>query len=294
MIRKVLTSAACLTAALAILGGAGAEGQSGWYENEWNYVSDAMDVSAGLPEETYGVLGRIERNGVLRVAVDPKYPPQIYRGMNGPEGPDIRLAERIAERMGVRAEFVQLDSTQLLSALTEDQCDLAVSALAFTPGRALSSTLSQGYYFPESESSIGLLVRQGSEIRTLDDLAGRIIAAQSCSLAESIGVANVTNYLEFRRVSSAQAVYEAVVRGRADAGIVSLSTARGYIENNPGRGLELAEGLVFTPEARYMGSRVAAKKGETQLIAFVNGVIDEVTGSGEYEKWVREAREMGK
>jgi ABC-type amino acid transport substrate-binding protein len=60
-----------------------------------------MDVSAGLPEETYGVLGRIERNGVLRVAVDPKYPPQIYRGMNGPEGPDIRLAERIAERMGV-------------------------------------------------------------------------------------------------------------------------------------------------------------------------------------------------
>ncbi len=299
MIKRWLVMTACLfTALIFVLDCAAAWDQSGWYENEWNYVSDSMDVSEGMPRDATGVLGRIQRNGTLRVAVDPRYPPQIFRDCGaedgtGMGGADIRLAKRIAERMGVRLEFIQLESTQILSSLTEDQCDLAVSALTFTPGRALSSTMSKGYYFPESESGIGFLVRQGSGIEKMEDLDGRVIAAQSNSLAESIGVAYVTNYLEFKRTSSAQAVYEAVVRGRADVGIVSISTAKNFIENNPERELELVEGMVFIPETHYRGSRVAAKKGENQLIAFVNGVIDEVIREGAYEAWIREAREQG-
>lgn len=43
--------------------------------------------------------------------------------------------------------------------------------------------------------------------------------------------------------------------------------------------------VVFAQEAQYDGDRIAARKGETELIAFVNGVIGEVTDSGEYENW---------
>ena len=44
------------------------------------------------------------------------------------------------------------------------------------------------------------------------------------------------------------------------------------------------------PEEQYLGNRVVAKKGELQLIYFVNGVIDEVTESGAYTKWIEEAQ----
>ena len=275
-------------------GWADADGQSGWYENEWNFMSDSMDISQGIPKDAVGVLGKIQRSGVLRVAVDPRNAPQVFLDTARPaedqfSGADIQLARLIAERMGVELRVIRLDGTQLLSALTEDQCDLALSALAYTPGRALSNTLSKGYYFPEGGDKVGILIRDEEEISSLEDLEGKVIIAQSNSLAETIAVRLVTDYLEFRRASSVQGVYESMVRGKADAGIVNISTAERYIQKNPGRGLKLVEGLAFSPDENYLGYRVAAKKGETQLVAFVNGVIDEAVRSGQYESWMQEA-----
>ena len=48
---------------------------------------------------------------------------------------------------------------------------------------------------------------------------------------------------------------------------------------------------VFTPDQQFLGDRVAAKKGEAQLMYFVNGVIDEVLADGSYESWMEEARQ---
>ena len=49
----------------------GSAGADTWYaENEWNYLDEAMEPDKGIPEDAEGVLARIERNGVLRVAAD--------------------------------------------------------------------------------------------------------------------------------------------------------------------------------------------------------------------------------
>ena len=48
----------------------------------------------------------------------------------------------------------------------------------------------------------------------------------------------------------------------------------------------------FTPESVYDGDRVAAKKGEYQLMYFVNGVIDELLASGEYQAWYEEYEDL--
>ena len=55
-------------------------------------------------------------------------------------------------------------------------------------------------------------------------------------------------------------------------------------------GLTLAEGIAFTLDEPYLGDRIAAKKGELQLIYFVNGVIDEVLEDGTYIRWIEEAQ----
>ena len=55
-------------------------------------------------------------------------------------------------------------------------------------------------------------------------------------------------------------------------------------------GIELRKDYLerITLEEQFDGDRIAAKKGEGALIAFVNGVIDEVLASGQYRAWFEE------
>ncbi len=274
-----------------------AAAESYYLENEWNYVDGSMDVSHGIPDNATGVLERIKRKGVLRVATEPYYAPQEFidpalSGQAQYVGADMELARLIAERMGVELEIIPMEFTQVLVALTENQCDLTISAVAFTPGRASSYTMSKGYYNFESTATAAFVIREedAEKIRSIDDLADKTLVVQGNSLQEALVVKHVYQYLQFRRTSSIQAVYDAVQKGKADAGIVDMATAPNYIRNNPGAGLMLAEGLNFKLEKEYLGCRVVAKKGEMQLVYFVNGVIDEVLADGSYDKWLEEAK----
>lgn len=266
-------------------------------ENEWGFVEQSIDISHGIPEDASGVLDRIRRNGVLRVATEPYFAPQEFidpekEGQNQFVGADMKLAALIADRMGVRLEVIPMDFTDVLPALAEDKCDLTVSAIAFTPGRAGAYTLSKGYYFTESEASTTMMIREADKesITSLEDLSKKILAAQSTSLQESLAIRHVNQYAEFRRLSSVQDVYDAIKNGTADAGFVDMETAQNYIKNNPGSGLMLVSSVQFALEEQDLGDRICAKKGELQLICFVNGVIDEVIADGSYDRWIEEAQ----
>jgi len=261
-------------------------------ENEWNYVDGSMDVSGGIPETAAGRLARIRSLGKLTVATSPYYPPQEYideskPGMGRFVGADMDLARLIAERMGVELEIVPMEFTEVLSSVAEGTYDLAVSALSFTSGRAAVLEMSKGYYYSGEQAASGLIIREkdAEAIRSVDDLAQRDIVAQSGSLQETMAADNISFYRKFRRLPSAGDVYDAVMEGKADAGVVDIAIARVYIENHPECGLTIVPGVSFALQPQYTGDRIAAKKGEIELIYFVNGVIDEVLASGQYEAW---------
>ena len=297
--KKKRVSAILLAAVVLCLSGGSVSGTSEtvYNVNEWNYVDSSMDVSGGIPEDASGVLARIRERGVLRVATEPYYPPQefIVPGFDGQDkyrGADMELARLIAERMGVELHIEEMEFTEVLPAVANDVCDLAISALSFTPGRASSHTMSKGYYFSDIPKTV-IIVRaeDAAEITSVADLAGRTLAAQQGSLQEAMMAANVYVYKEFRRLSQVQEVYSAVARGTADAGAVDAETAIEYLENNPQDRLIILPGVEFYLQREYLGDRIAARNGEYQLIAFVNGVIDEVLKNQLYDEWIAEARE---
>ena len=269
-----------------------AESQQIYIENEWNYVDGSMDVSGGIPENASGRLARIRSLGKLTVATSPDYPPQEFideskSGMDRFAGADMELARLIAQRMGVELEIVPMDFADVLSSVAAGDYDLAVSALSFTSGRAAMLEMSKGYYYSDDQASSGLIIREESAgvIRSVDDLAQRDIVAQSGSLQETMAADNIAFYRKFRRLPSAGDVYDAVMEGKADAGVVDIGIAKVYIENHPDCGLTIVPGVSFALQPQYTGDRIAAKKGEIELIYFVNGVIDEVLASGQYEAW---------
>ena len=261
--------------------------------NGWNYVDQSMDVSHGIPENAIGVLARIRDAGVLRVAIEPYFPPQEFIDPSLPEGeqivgPDVELARLIAERMGVKLQLVPMDFSLVLTSVNDGDCDLAISALMYTPGRAVTNTFSKGYYYGDEDSDVGLLVqvRNLEKIKSLDDLAGKIIVAQSGSLHEALAAEKILEYQEFRRISTIQEVYQAIANRWADAAVVNVAAAKSYIEAHPQQKLALVPGLQFQIAQEMQGDRIAAKKDELQLMYFVNGVIDEVLADGRYMAWI--------
>lgn len=263
-----------------------------YVENQWNYVDGSIDASHGIPEDATGRLARIRETGRLTVATEPYFPPQefIDPAKTGQEqyiGADMELARLIARRMGVELTIVPLDFVEVQNTVAEGTYDLAISALAFTATRAAVLEMSKGYYYSSEAMSSGLLIRadRAGEINSVDDLNDRNIVAQSGSLQETMAAENILQYYQFRRLSTLVEVYAAVINGSADAAVVDVETAKAYIANHPDCGLALVPDVYFSLQPQYQGDRVATQKGELQLMYFVNGVIDEVLASGQYEAW---------
>ena len=293
--------AALLLAACCLIAMSVAAEETVYVENEWNYVDGSMNVSGGIPENAGGVLGTIRERGVLRVATEPYFAPQEFidpdlDGQDTYAGADMEFARLLAERMGVELLIVPMDFTKVLQAVASDECDLAISALSFVPSRAQTNALSKGYFFADSTAACTMIIRaeDAEEIQSIEDLNRKVIAAQQGSLQESMAVEHVFSYREFRRLPQVQNVYDAVSSGEADAGFVDMETADYYIRNNPECELVLVEAVQFRLEAQYTGDRVAAKKGENELLYFVNGVIDEMIAGDLYTQWYAEAEKRAK
>ena len=283
---------------------AGMENRSGevlspedlYHENEWNYVDESMDISGGIPEDAIGRLSRIREKGKLVVCTEPYFAPQefIDPDLSGQEryaGADMELARLIADRMGVELEIVPLDFTEVLSSIGTGTYDLAISALSYTPGRASTMELSKGYHYTSEGAEVGLIIRkdEAGRLKELADLTGKNIAAQSGSLQELLAAENITDYSQFIRLPSIQDVYTQIREGRSDAAAVDIESARMYLESNPDCGLTLMENITFGLDEQFEGDRIAGPKDDLELMYFVNGIIDEVLASGQYETWLKEA-----
>lgn len=281
-----------LAALLLALPGLAEEISSPYVENEWNFVDGSLDVSGGIPSDAEGTLADIRERGLLRVATEPYFPPYefIDPALTGQEqymGADMELARLIARRMGVELEIVPMEFTQVLPAVAERQCDLAISGLSFTPARAAMVEMSKGYHYTLGNAGSGLMIRQadGARIRNIGDLKSAVILAQAGSLQEALAADNIYEYRQFRRMPTMQEVYAALEEGRADAAIVDIENAQSYIAANPDCGLTVVPEVRFILEEQFDGDRIAGPKGETMLMYFVNGVIDEVLEDGHYQSW---------
>ncbi len=264
-------------------------------ENAWNYVDASLDISLGIPEGVTGQLAVIRDRGVLRVATEPYYPPQEYidpslSGQDQYVGADMDLARLIAQRMGVTLEIVPMEFSEVLNAVADGSCDLAIAALSYTPSRAAFVELSKGYHYAEENQGSGILVRQAEQAQypDLQSLESSVLAAQRGSLQESVAADHIQLYLEFRRLPTVQEIYDALISGEIDAAVIEMESTEIWLESHPDSGLVLLPDLRFTLAPEADGHRVAARKGEIMLTAFINGVIDEVLNSGQYEAWIDE------
>lgn len=89
------------------------------------------DLSSARP------LGDIRASGVLRVGVNPNFPPMsAYGTTNQLEGFDVDVATAIARALGVKVQLVPTATAQRIPFLTAGRIDISLGALTITPERA--------------------------------------------------------------------------------------------------------------------------------------------------------------
>ena len=138
-------------------------------------------ASVAFAEETNS-LDAVKAAGVLKVGVDAAFAPMTFKDETGAyTGYDVALATAVAEKLGVAVEFVEVDWANLNAALADGTVDCVWSGMSINDERKATMTISAAYL----ESNTTLLVHKDIA-GFIDDLAGKTVAVQAGSFAETI------------------------------------------------------------------------------------------------------------
>lgn len=250
--------------------------------------SNNQPAEAPQPEPA-NRLEAIQQAGKLTICTSPDYAPYEFIDISAKEGEqvvgaDIELAKYIAEGLGVELEITSMDFDTCLGAVTGGTADLGISGFSWKEDRAEAALLAGPYCMTSADHQGCLLVKKDADIKTLEDLKGKKIAAQSGSLQYEYMTKNATDSEQQTITSLADGVMM-VSEGKIDALCISEVTGAQYVKNYDN--LMLAE-LRFATEDGYY---VLIGKDEQELFDAVQPLIEKAEADGLYEGWLATATE---
>jgi ABC-type amino acid transport substrate-binding protein len=136
------------------------------------------------PAQVESNYARIVSSGILRICLDPSFPPFEVTGETGViVGLDADLARELSKRMGLRPDFVLTGFDALYADLAAQHCDVIISALPYDKLRTRDVAYSDVYFRGGEE----LIVRKNdADMKGLADARGRLIGVEADTSAETL------------------------------------------------------------------------------------------------------------
>jgi polar amino acid transport system substrate-binding protein len=176
--------------------------------------------------------------GLISVGTDAPYPPFEISTPDKPDfgGYDIDLFNAVAENLGVDVEYTNTGFGTIFRDTANGLFDTAVAATTITAAREKTVDFTDPYY----EAQDALLVPEGSDIASVDDLAGKIVGAQDGTTQEEF-LNEETDASEVRGFPQGPDAVSAVVTGQVEATLLEQPVAADAVEKQGG--IEIAEEL---------------------------------------------------
>ena len=231
-----------------------------------------------FPEGT--TMARLQEAGRIKIGVKFDVPPFGFKNPqnNRIEGFDVDLGQRIADELGVEPEFIEAISDNRIPFLKDGTADLILSTMTITGERDREIDFSEPYYIAKGR----ILVPQDSEIRGLEDLAGKRVCTALGSTYEDT-LRREAPDADLRLVDSYSECQELVQNKAVDAVSTDDVILTGMIIQDDS--LKLV-GDEITTEPYGAG----IKDGDTEFQRFVSSVIADWKRDGgwqkTYDKWV--------
>lgn len=239
--------AACLLAALAVVGGCGGEKKEA--------AGDAKP---------------------LRVGSETTFAPFEFQDEKTKQyiGFDIDLMEAIGKKMNRKVEIVSMGFDALIPALSAGNIDAAISGMTITEERKQKVAFSDPYY----QAGLSMVVREDNQtIREFKDLAGKKIGVQigttSANEAKKIEGATV------REFNNAPEAFMELQAGGVEVVINDKPVNDYYLAQAAAKGVKSVEKTLTSEEYG-----IAVDKKNTDLAKQISKALAEVKQSGEYDK----------
>ncbi len=236
-------------------------------------------VAAGCGEEEEGGGGgggqgfETIEEGRLTVGTDAPFPPFEIGRPPDLTGYDIEVMNAIAEDLGLETEYVNSSFDTIFRDVAQGRFDIVAAASTITPEREQTVDFSDPYY----EAQQALLVEEGSDIASVDDLGGATVGAQDGTTGETFAN-DETDAATVRGFPQGPDAINALVNGQVDAVIIDQPVALDAVEQQ--EGVEIIEeiqtgelyGFALAPDSDSL--REAVNQSLTRLKE--NGTLDEL------------------
>jgi polar amino acid transport system substrate-binding protein len=142
-----------------------------------------MAAQTAAPAAGGGLLDEVKKRGKLLISTDANYKPQSFKNPDGSfEGFDIDVAKEVAKRLGVEAEFIDVNFDIITAGGWNNRWDMNAGSMTITPDRKKALYFSSPYYYTPAS----FVVHKDSKAASIDDLQGK-----------AIGVGAATTYQDY-------------------------------------------------------------------------------------------------
>ncbi|MDR0822234.1 MAG: transporter substrate-binding domain-containing protein [Endomicrobium sp.] len=225
---------------------------------------------------------KIKKAGVLKAGVKEDVPKFgfLNPSTNKHEGFEIDLAELIAQKIlgdSSKIKFTGVTAKTRGPLLDTGELDIVAATFTITEERKKSYEFSDPYF----TDGVGIMVKKSANINEFKDLNGKEVGvAQSATTKKALqNAADAAGIkLKFSEYATYPDLKAALDSGRISAFSVDKAILMGYMEDS-------VKLLNETFDAQEYG--VTIKKGNTDLLQIVNGVIRDLVKSGEMDKLLK-------
>lgn len=215
------------------------------------------------------------------MGVDAEYPPFSYLGEDGQyTGFDVEVCKAVCDLLGWDLQVFGVNWDQKLVQLDAKECDCVWSGMTI-----LDSMKEAGYVIsaPYYDNTQVIMVKEGSDIKSSADLAGKVVAVQLGTSGESLlseGGDLESLAKTFGKLTTCDSFLKCFTElggGAVDAVIVDKPVATSYAQENAG----------FTILDEELGAEqygIAFRSGDQELCDAIEGAVQQLVDNGTYAK----------
>ena len=222
--RRSFLAAAGLTAAALALTACGGSSSSTASSTASSAASSEAASSSAAAELTTVEAGK------LTMATNATFPPYEMTTDTGAfEGIDVDTAQAIAEKLGLELQIDDMEFDAALLSVQQGKADIVMAGVTVTDERKAVMDFSDSY----ATGIQSIIVPEGSDIASPDDLAGKKIGTQRGTTGyiyctDDFGEDAVVAY------DSGLTAVQALNNGQVDAVVIDNAPAKEYVAANPG------------------------------------------------------------
>ena len=217
-------------------------------------------------------LARIQAKGEITVALEGTWSPWGYHDQSGElVGYDVEVAQNIAEKLGVKASFVEGDFDGLLAGLDAGRYDMVVNGVDIDEGRKEKYDFSDPYAY---NRTVVITRADDDSIQSMEDLEGKLTANTLQSTYAAVGErygAQVTGVDDFIQT------IELLTDRRIDATLNADVSFSDYMAQHPDAPIKIA---CTDPDASQVAIPMPKGADSDALRAAIDKALGELAADG--------------